>query len=131
MDIKSKKYISWEEIDNLVDKLSHIIPPHINSIMGLPRGGLIPAVMLSHKLNLPLVLSHTENTLIVDDICDSGETFTNIHQDSPHLFFACLHHKPHTSNFTPNFWAELYEEDEWLHYPWEKDDADTIQDYLK
>jgi hypothetical protein len=52
-------------------------------------------------------------------------------QDSPHLFFACLHHKPHTSNFTPNFWAGLYEEDEWLHYPWENDDADTIQDYLK
>ena len=131
VDIKSKKYISWEEIDNLVDKLSHIIPPHIDSIMVLPRGGLIPAVILSHKLNLPLVSYHSNNTLIVDDICDSGKTFADIHSHSPQLLFACLHFKPHTSNFTPNFWAELYEEDEWLHYPWEKDDADTIQDYLK
>ena len=131
MDIKSKKYISWEEIDNLVDKLSHIIPTHIDSIMGLPRGGLVPAVILSHKLNLPLVQKISQNTLIVDDICDSGNTFVKIYKKHPNLKFVCLHFKPHTSNFTPNFWAELYEEDEWLHYPWEKDDADTIQDYLK
>ena len=27
--------------------------PKYDSVMGLPRGGLIPAVMISHKLDLP------------------------------------------------------------------------------
>jgi hypoxanthine phosphoribosyltransferase len=75
-DIKSKIYLSWDIIETLVDVLAmNIKKSEIDSIMGLPRGGLIPAVMLSHKLNLPLVFEPTEKTLIVDDICDSGETF--------------------------------------------------------
>jgi len=130
-DIKSKVYLSWDDIERLVDIIAKHIPEEIDSIMGLPRGGLIPAVMLSHKLNLPLVDSITKNTLIIDDICDSGETFIEIWKNHTLNKFACLHHKPHTSTFTPYIWAELYGGDEWLVYPWESKDADAIQDYLK
>ena len=47
-----KVYLTWDDINNLVDKLANEasqapVPPHY--ITGLPRGGLIPAVMLSHK----------------------------------------------------------------------------------
>jgi hypoxanthine phosphoribosyltransferase len=95
--------------------------------MGLPRGGLIPAVMLSHKLNLPLVYFPLENTLIVDDICDTGKTFERINAN----YFACLHYKPHTSSFKPTIWAKSHEGNEWVIYPWERNDSQTIQDYLK
>ncbi len=134
MDIKSKIYLTWGDIDALVNVLTIEIANkrfQIDSIAGLPRGGLIPAVMLSHKLNLPLVSEPTRKTLIVDDICDSGETFLKLLKQHPFNLFACLHYKPHTSKFPPDIWAELYEVDNWLVYPWENENADAIQDYLK
>ena len=131
LNIKSKIYLSWDDIDHLVDIISKHTPEEIDSIMGLPRGGLIPAVILSHKLNLPLVFKPTKNTLIVDDICDSGKTFIEIDSKYPNLKFACLHLKPHTSKFTPHIWAISWDSDDWIVYPWENKEADAIQDYLK
>lgn len=76
-------------------------------IVGLTRGGLIPAVMLSHYFNVPVVpvnLSlrdfrndldnviseirqgvgldnlQNKNILVVDDIVDSGETIEELHK---------------------------------------------------
>ena len=134
VDTKSKIYLTWDNIEALTNELAEKITyfhTRVDSIMGLPRGGLIPAVMLSHKLNLPLVFSPTENTLIVDDICDSGETFKELYKQYPNSNFACLHFKPETSDFLPNLYAAEYEGDDWIHYPWENENADAIQDYLK
>ena len=131
---KSKIFITWLDVDILIQKLSYKITqeqPQVDSIMGLPRGGLIPAVMLSHKLGLPLVFEPTRKTLIVDDICDSGKTFMEITKDHPYNLFACLHFKPHTSKFIPEIWGEKYEGDDWIVYPWERGDSHTLQDYLK
>jgi len=131
MNTKSKVYLSWEDIEKLINVLSIHVPEEIDSIMGLPRGGLIPAVMLSHRLNLPLAQKVTQNTLIVDDICDSGETFIKWNKKYPDVVFACLHFKSHTSLFIPDIWAKIYDEDNWIVYPWERDDSEAIQDYLK
>ncbi len=127
-DIKSKIYLSWDDIDILVHIISVKIKntyPEVDSIMGLPRGGLIPAIMLSHKLHLPLIFVASENTLIMDDICDSGKTFLN----TPGKYFAALHYKT-TSKFSNLIYAKQTG-DEWLVYPWEQKESDTIQDYLK
>ena len=40
-------------------------------------------------------------------------------------------HKPHTACVTPSMNGFIHEGDEWVIYPWEKDDSETIQDYLK
>jgi hypoxanthine phosphoribosyltransferase len=137
VDTKSKIFYSWEEVEELVDLLcKQILKSGVpfNSIFGMPRGGLIPAVMMSHKLNIPLIINEksiTESTLIVDDICDSGETFKELHIKYPLSDFACLHFKPHTSIFTPNYSANKFLSDDWIVYPWEEKDSKTIQDYLK
>ena len=135
-DTKSKIYLSWDIIETLVDVIAIHVKKSVNnleidSVMGLPRGGLIPAVMLSHKLDLPLVSEPTEKTLIVDDICDSGETFIEIYNKYPNSPFACLHLKPHTTKFTPHIWAISWISDDWVVYPWENTNAEAIQDYLK
>lgn len=134
MDTKSKIYLKWEEIEWLVNYLVQQIlesGEQIDSIFGLPRGGLIPAVMLSHKLDLPLVFEPTPTTLIVDDICDSGKTFRELFISHPDNMFASLHYKPEVSEFEPDFYGNEIREDIWLVYPWEREDADAIQDYLK
>ena len=45
--------------------------------MGLPRGGIIPAVLISHEIGVCLLYLHPgKNTLVVDDINDTGETLS-------------------------------------------------------
>ena len=126
----NKIYLSWDDVDDLVNELCEKIPsnlPLIDSVHGIPRGGLIPAVLISHKLGLPYVNAVGPNTLVVDDICDSGYTLDT----GPGVYTAVLHYKPHTSCFIPQLWAKLHEGDEWVIYPWETKDSESIQDYLK
>jgi len=130
LKIANKIYLSWDDISQLVDTLCEKIiteQPNIDSVFGLKRGGLIPAVMVSHKLGLPWSDVMLPNTLVVDDICDTGVTLKN----TIGVYTAVLHHKPHTSCYTPNIYATLHEGDEWIIYPWERKDSEQIQDYLK
>tara|TARA_Y100000114_G_scaffold155086_1_gene178468 strand:+ start:1527 stop:1937 length:411 start_codon:yes stop_codon:yes gene_type:complete len=125
----NKIQVSWWDMTDLIKDLSEKIlfeVPLADSIYGVPRGGLIPAVMLSHKLNLPMVETIGKNTLVVDDMTDSGITMEKM----PGQWTAVLFHKPHTSLFTPNVWSKLHEGDEWLVFPWEEITAPAIQDYL-
>ena len=123
----SKLFLNWGDIEYLVKELSkrviiNSIP--INSVHGLKRGGYIPAVMISHYLSLPYSEAVHSDTLVIVDICDSGKTLEN----APGLYHAVLHYKPHTSTFIPTIWAKEMG-DEWIVYPWERDDSRTIQDY--
>jgi len=130
LKIDNKIHLSWDDISRSVDNLCKKIPfelPLIDSVHGIARGGLIPAVMISHKLNLPYVNAVGKNTLVVDDIADSGVTLDK----APGVYTTVLHYKPHTSCFKPNLWAELHEGDEWLIYPWERCDSKPTQDYLQ
>jgi len=125
-----KTYLSWDDIESAVDDLCQQIPfelPNIDSIHGIARGGLIPAVLISHKLGLPYVGLVGPNTLVVDDICDTGVTLDK----GPGVYTAVLHYKPHTSCFQPTIWSEIHDGDEWLIYPWETKDSLPIQDYLQ
>ena len=69
--------LSWELIDELTDKIATEVSRNykeIKFIYGIPRGGLIPAVILSHKLGIKLINEVFSHTLVVDDIVDTGET---------------------------------------------------------
>ena len=130
LKIANKIYLSCDDVSDLVDKLCiniQRVNPDIKSVTGIKRGGLIPAVMVSHRLNIPYVESINANTLVIDDICDTGETLKALVQGVP---TAVLHYKPHTSVFTPTIFAQVHEGDEWIIYPWERKDSEAIQDYL-
>ena len=136
----NKYYVDWDEIKILVDSLCYKIKEqniHVENIYGIQRGGYIPAVMIAHWLDIPIAKGDIgPDTLIVDDICDSGETLDKLVKKYQTLYSfpfnlktAVLHYKPHTSCFEPTFYAEKWNKDVWLTYPWEKEDSETIQDY--
>ena len=130
LKVSNKIYLSWDDLSDLVDQLCLKIQAStldIKNVTGVERGGLIAAVMVSHRLNIPYTTTISANTLVVDDICDTGETLKGM--VTP--FTAVLHHKPHTSVFTPDIFAEAHNGDEWIIYPWERKDSEAIQDYLK
>ena len=119
-------------------------------IVGISRGGLLPGVMMSHWLNKPfkpvkaalrdfpewedyLPRKTDERVLIVDDICDSGETFTRMknyikgpRMNQPlelptEVRFASLWWN-NECDFEPHYYAQECAKDTegiWIHFPWE------------
>ena len=88
----------------------------VKSIYGIPRGGLVVAVRLSHLLDLPLILDPREiqsNTLVVDDIADSGKTLEKFKNN----IIATLYYNE-KSPVTPKFWI-FKKKDRWIVFPWE------------
>ena len=118
MQEKGKKILSWNDISEAVDKLCGWIKPemhHLSSFHGLSRGGIIPAVMMSHRLNVPYVTEPISGTMTINDICNSGITL----RDYSSTWKGVLYYKTETSCFCPNVWGVEYNEDETLVFPWE------------
>jgi len=127
---QNKKFISWIEFEQYMEELATTLIKKTNidyykNIYGLPRGGLIVAVWLSHRLNKPLILSESDiekDTLIVDDIADSGETMfallTRVKKVTRPTI-VCIVHKEHTSFIKPEFAAITTRSDDWIVFPWE------------
>ena len=81
LKVGNKVFVYWDDISVLVEELCNTIAMsgiRIKSVTGIERGGLIPAVMISHKLSIPYVTKINKDTLVVDDICDTGETLKRI-----------------------------------------------------
>lgn len=132
-----KIFLDWSDVEAAVESLAIKIANsglELAAIGGLPRGGLIPAVLLSHRTNTPFVsqVDGTEvsgNVLIVDDICDSGETLKQF-KSQGNIYTATIHHKQ-SAVVEPDFYHSLAYENQWIVYPWENKDSDTVADYLK
>ena len=72
-----KSYFTWNKFDIGVEKISNQCKfLKFSGIYGIPRGGLCLAVALSHKLKVNLISEPLENALIVDDIYETGNTFS-------------------------------------------------------
>lgn len=128
-----KLYLTWEDIENDINTLCNKLKDRkFQFITGLPRGGLIPAVLVSHKLDityksLNLSKAITEGKyLLIDDIADSGETLVDKRYDG--YIKATLHYKKH-SLIKPDYYAREIPNEVWLVYPWENEKSKTIQDY--
>jgi len=131
--IKEEKFLSWQEINSLVDQVYDLVQHNpFDYVIGLPRGGLIPAVILSHKLSVPMISlaewksmpwanSSELKILLVDDIADKGETLKyNVgFFNYQNTLIATLHYKDR-SKIVPSVYGRKINDDVWLHYPWEQ-----------
>lgn len=113
-----KIHIDWEMFGILVDKLSNKIKRKglkFDGIYGIPRGGLPIAVCLSHSLNLPLLLYPTKNSLVIDDISDTGKTLKSFKNRK----IACLYSSKWTETNPDYFVLTKEDKDSWIVFPWE------------
>ena len=128
---------TWEIYDSylsiLIDKImkynSNVWKAKIKDIYGIPRGGSILANRISYYTNIP-VIQHKEyidfETLLVDDILDSGNT---IKQFMTQLYFlpkiACLVLNK-SSSYTPDVYSFYNYNNEWIRFPYEPMSGDTL-----
>lgn len=138
--MKEKVFMSWKWVDDQIEELAERLKDKkLRYISGIPRGGLIPAIMLSHKLNVTYIpFDHAkkygrhdlrfknEDILLVDDICDSGVTMKDY---APRFITATLCMR-YISETIPEYYGEKIEDDRWLVFPWERNDSKTKQNYL-
>ncbi len=128
-----KEFVSWNVIDEAVTDIAfHLKQTNkdFKGVYGIPRGGLILAVMLSHKLDLPLIMSKEEldeNSIIIDDIADTGKTLLDFVEYESYVVTI---HEHEQSLIKPDY-SVLDKGDKWIVYPWETEDSEEIQDYLK
>ena len=124
----TKQDITWNTIDHLINVMARQIlasDANIQGVYGIPRGGLIPAVLLSHKLGVPLVSSLKNHSLIVDDISDSGNTLTNLlnkthYPISPtHKLYTATIFERKSTSFKPDFVGKYIDYQDWIVFPWE------------
>jgi hypoxanthine phosphoribosyltransferase len=115
----SMVYYSWKEFSEDVGKLVNLLQPkffcQFDGVYGIPAGGLVLAVCLHHQLELPLLLAPTKDTLVVDDIVDSGRTIA--HYILKGNFTASLFYKENNI-CAPYIWLRK-KTDAWIHFPWE------------
>jgi hypoxanthine phosphoribosyltransferase len=142
-----KKHVSYEYISFIVDLLEQRVRKDYDFIVGVGRGGLIPATMLAYKLKKKVV-SFGINTyndmvqtdkyviyqpisiptkqskiLVVDDICDTGNTFNIIRdiyckEENLDIEFASLFVKDSKSHLV-DYYGLSVSDGIWLDFPWE------------
>ena len=124
------RYFTWSEFDKSVDYIAKQCKSlKFSGIYGVPRGGLCLAVALSHKLNIQLIEKPLKNSLIVDDIFDTGITLSNFKNIEGANFFVLVSKKK------PIWWntVTLSYKKEWIVFPWEnkKNELKEEKEYLK
>lgn len=148
--------LNWDNVDFLVECLSDQIKSkkvNYDTIIALGRGGLIPGASLSYKLDIynlynlgistreddgkyldtivyqkPTDLNKNSKILVVDDINDSGRTFTAVNSilqseyniDSNNILYASLVMRD-GSEFDKNIiFGNILYTTSWLQFPWDK-----------
>jgi len=140
--------LGWTNVDKAVKTLASSIKRGFSPdlIVGVARGGLIPAVWLSHLLgDKPLRFIHVKyykgmdlrkkkpelladvgrlkgKVLVVDDVADTGTTLEFVakhikRKGAKDVKVATIAMKPH-STFKPDFF--VFETDKWIVFPWEE-----------
>ena len=110
------RYFTWSEFDKSVHYIANQCKKiKLTGIYGVPRGGLCLAVALSHKLNLKLIEKPLKNSLIVDDVYETGITLSNFKNIEGVNFFVLVSKKK------PIWWnsVDLSFKEEWIVFPWE------------
>jgi hypoxanthine phosphoribosyltransferase len=114
------RHLSWHDFDQAVESIARrCAQDHFSGIYGIPRGGLVLAVTLSHRLQIPLVHEPQAQCLVVDDIYETGRTVEPF-RDRPDLStWVWISKRP------TDWWqaVEISSSNDWIVFPWENPSA--------
>ena len=122
--------VSWSEVEKLIKILSEKInsmSQEFSNISTISRGGLVPARLLADRLGIDSILVDqkkiSSNSIFIDDIYDSGNTFKKIINkvDSPSDFvYATLFARCGKKYPKQLIYAKKTKNNNYIVYPWDK-----------
>lgn len=130
-----KYYLSWYDVTKKCKEIANAIENEFNlnilQLVGIARGGLIPATIIAHMLGIRLnmldvysykkqeqgeiinksinIIDITKPTVFIDDIYDTGNTYKYL---SKNYLFDKIY-------FIIDKRDEEYQNDNWYVFPWE------------
>ena len=111
-----KENVTWQDVDNFILSLKNYIELNqFNGVYGPARGGLIFAVMISHRYNLPFLGAPQKGCICVDDIIDSGATALAWKNKGYNI--VSMYYKP--NDFVKPDYYYKEKDDKWIYFPWE------------
>jgi xanthine phosphoribosyltransferase len=136
--------VSWDELHRNSKALAWRLSDraHWVGVVGIARGGLVPACIVARELDLrnvetlciasydhkaqgetniikaPDLHEGGRGWLIIDDLVDTGNTFKLARKLYPHAYFAAVYAKPEGITQTDAFITEV-SQDTWIHFPWD------------
>jgi uncharacterized protein len=136
----SKEYCTWQEVDLLVENLAYKIQrsgKQYDAILAITNGGIVPARLMARELNINDIhfipirnkklfinelrpLLKGKKYLIVDDIYDTGNTFSKVFDSlrGVDCDFAFLMSRNRDSNAIVV--AKVLNHNKWVVFPWER-----------
>lgn len=115
--------VTWKDVETFVEEVE-ILNQHakFTGVYGLARGGLIPAIMISYKLGIPLLQAPCRGCIIVDDIADTGRSLSHyiLNRTNDVKYFIATVYYSKQSIVRPDYYMREKEDDRWVVFPWEK-----------
>ena len=140
----NKIFLNWENLHADLKFLAQEISQRgsFSKIVAISRGGLVPAGILAYQLDIRHVITFNissydkdkqhelemledpekieqidEKTLIVDDMVDSGQTFTFLKKFFPKATYVSVYAKQRGKSLADFYAKEL--PDQWIVFPWD------------
>jgi xanthine phosphoribosyltransferase len=141
-------HVSWDQFQRDARALAWLLAekgPYV-AIVGIARGGLVPATIIARELDLRIVecvsvVSYEHTTqqgepiivkkiapeiardegagvLVIDDLVDTGATMRVVRALLPKAHFACVYAKPLGRPHVDTFITEV-SQDTWIYFPWD------------
>ena len=131
--------ITWSDIEKLVKLLSKnvlALSKDFSSISTISRGGLVPARLLADHMGIDTILVDKNkipsDSLFVDDIYDSGNTFKKIIPkvtDPSNFVYATLFARRGKKYPKQLVYAQKTRGNEYIVYPWDKLEYRRLRDF--
>ena len=137
-----KEYCSWEEVGLLTKIVATKIQgsnKKYDVILGVTNGGIIPARLMALELDIQHIqfipvrnknvnteempqLATDKKYLVVDEIYDTGETFTKVHHAMRNFdcdYAYLVRRFDDTNDNQTLFVGKILNHDKWIVFPWE------------
>ena len=110
-----KEYVTWSDVEEFISWLSIQTNNFevITGVYGPARGGVIYAVIISNRYNLPFLGAPCPGCLCVDDICDTGDTALAWKQKG---YKIATHYYKEGAKVVPDYWFKI-KKDNWVVFP--------------
>lgn len=111
-----KLILTWEDFDRAVEVIAEACDAP-RGVCGVPRGGLILAVALSHAFECPLVNEPGPDVLVVDDVVETGAALRAFAPLAPpHRLWTWVSKGSHPGVRS----CMSISEETWVVFPWER-----------
>lgn len=131
--------VTWADIEKLTKSLSTKIlnlSKDFSSISTISRGGLVPARLLADHMGIDTIFVDRNkipsDSLFVDDIFDSGDTFKKIIPkvtDPSNFVYATLFARRNKKYPKQLVYAQKTKGNEYIVYPWDKLEYRRLQKF--